>query len=205
MKKLYLLSILFIVSCATSNSYYGFPEDTEQTTLARATTCEIENFNKYYGDCWVQKSYQDKNFLEWVSALDMWDSWALIKKLNQDLKFKISLNQIDPIVANRTFTRALIQIDEITNLKIQRNVEAVDRQVAIRNQKIAMALGSISQSINQSSQPSYGNNATFKNITYYKTGEIDGGDNKICVYEGMGTKITRTIGFLDICPSSIKE
>jgi hypothetical protein len=205
MKKLYLLSILFIVSCATSNSYYGFPKNTEQTTLERATTCEIENFNKYYGDCWVQKSYQDKNFLEWVSALNMWDSWALIKKLNQDLKFKISLNQIDPIVANRTFTRALIQIDEITNLKIQRNVESVDRQVAIRNQKIAMALGSISQSINKASQPSYGNNNKFKNIIYYKRDEIDGGDNKICVYEGMGTKITRTIGSLEICPLTITE
>jgi hypothetical protein len=205
MKRLYLLSILFIVSCATSNSYYNLPGNTELTTLERASVCQSENINKYFGDCWMQKSLDDKNFLEWVSTLNMWESWRLIKQLNQDLKFKVALGELNTMRANYLFRQALVEVDEITNLKIQRNVDAVDRQVAIRNQKIAMALGSISQSINQSTQPSYGNNATFKNIIYYRTGEIDGGDNKICVYEGMGTKITRTIGRLDICPISIKE
>ena len=37
MKKLYLLSILFIVSCASVTG--GFPKDTNETSIDRATRC----------------------------------------------------------------------------------------------------------------------------------------------------------------------
>lgn len=207
MRYLFLLPLLIVVSCASvqSNQYYGFPPNTLTTTLDRASACKLENIGGYYGDCWIDESIDDPYFMQWVGVLDMGSSWKMLKELNQKLMVGMAIEETSVETANRMFDTALVQIDEITNLKINTRVANVDAQVARRNQNLAIALGSISQSINQASQPSYGNNNKFKNVTYYFESEIDGGSNTICVYSGLGGKITRTIGTLDICPLTVTE
>ena len=208
MKRLYLLIILFVVSCQSPNAYYGFPENTKRTTLERGQYCEDINGYEYFGECWIRESYKEENFLEWVRVLNMYESWNLMKQLNQDLKRKLSVGEITKFRANNIFRSALYEVDEITNLRIQRNVASVDQQVALRNQRIGLALAGVSQAINQSTnntsinhqellKPSTQKNNITGNFKY----SYISGFNKMCVYTSVRGDFIKSVPKDAICTS----
>ena len=63
-----VLMVFGLVGCATN---YGLPQDTSETTMERARYCQVSNINKYWGDCWIQRSKQEVAFFEWIDVLEM--------------------------------------------------------------------------------------------------------------------------------------
>lgn len=196
MRKFYLLIIFLVVSCQSPNAYYGFPENTKRTTLERGQYCENINGDEYFGECWIRESYKEENFLEWVRVLNIYESWNLMKQLNKDLKLQLSQGNITTMRANYLFRDALYEVDEITNLRIQSNVASVNQQVAIRNQKIGLALAGVSQAINQGSQSTNSS----PGMMYTLSDNYVSGTNRICIYKLGSQTATHTMNGIGLCP-----
>ena len=202
MKKLYLLSILFIVSCASVTG--GFPKDTNETSIDRATRCYYENIKEYWGNCWIQESKEEPTFEEWVEYLEMEKSWTMLQELNDKLIIGLGTNATNIPEANRIFGIAVTDIDAIVNAKIQFNA----KEAEIKRQKIGMALIAMSASINQANQNYYnGQSNSLKTLqpvktTYYLSSSYVSGMNRICIYKFGSTTATHTINGIGFCPQS---
>ena len=191
MKKLYLLSILFIVSCASVTG--GFPEDTNETSIDRATRCYYENIKEYWGDCWIQESKEEPTFEEWVEYLEMEKSWAMLQELNDKLIIGLETNATNIPEANRIFGIAVTDIDAIVNAKIQYNA----KEAEIKRQKISTTLIAVGEAFRGGSGGSYqGNNfntiqpTTLQPIqalrTFLLKRQYVEGTTKVCVYQNHG-------------------
>ena len=193
MKKLYLLSILFIVSCASVTG--GFPKDTNETSIDRATRCYYENIKEYWGNCWIEESKEEPTFEEWVEYLEMEKSWTMLQELNDKLIIGLETNATNIPEANRIFGIAVTDIDAIVNAKIQFNA----REAELRRQQIGMALLAMSASINQANQNYY--NSQSNNINTIQPTTLQPiqalrmfmlkrqyveGTTKVCVYQNHG-------------------
>lgn len=204
MKKLYLLSILFIVSCASVTG--GFPKDTNETSIDRATRCYYENIKEYWGNCWIEESKEEPTFEEWVEYLEMEKSWTMLQELNDKLIIGLEANATNIPEANRIFGIAVTDIDAIVNAKIQFNA----REAELRRQQIGMALLAMSASINQANQNYYNSQSnnldSFEPIEPIKTNYIlssqyVSGRNRVCIYKLGSTTATHTVANYGACPS----
>jgi len=199
MKKLYLLSILFIVSCASVTG--GFPEDTNETSIDRATRCYYENIKEYWGDCWIQESKEEPTFEEWVEYLEMEKSWAMLQELNDKLIIGLETNATNIPEANRIFGIAVTDIDAIVNAKIQYNA----KEAEIKRQKISMALIAMGEALQGTGGSYQGNNFnTIQPIktTYILSSSYVSGTNRICIYKLGSITATHTINGIGLCPTS---
>ena len=145
MKKLYLLLIIFIASCASVTG--GFPKDTNETSIERATRCYYENINEYWGNCWIEESKEEPTFDEWVEYLNMEKSWAMLQGLNNKLLIGLETNATNITEANRIFGKAVTDIDAIVNATIQVNI----KEAELRRQQIALALIAMGNSLQNTS------------------------------------------------------
>ena len=202
MKKLYLLSILFIVSCASVTG--GFPKDTNETSIERATRCYYENYNEYWGNCWIEESKEEPTFEEWVEYLKMEKSWYMLQGLNDKLLIGLETNATNITEANRIFGIAVTDIDAIVNATIQVNI----KEAELRRQQIGVALLAMSASINQANQNYYNsqsnNRHTFEPIktTYWLSSSYISGMNRICIYKLGSQTATHTVRNADLCPQT---
>ena len=196
-----VLMVFGLVGCATN---YGLPQDTSETTMERARYCQVSNINKYWGDCWIQRSKQEVAFFEWIDVLEMEQDWELLTKLNSELLGLLAGNKISTLEANNYFDELLVEIDEIVNLRITNRVADAQR----KREAWGRALGNLgaqmqenSRAWNQSLNDNKSSTGGIKSYLRSQTVLSDG--RRSCVY-GVGATqeiiITRIGGR---CPNSI--
>ncbi|MDA9143401.1 hypothetical protein N9N99_02390 [Gammaproteobacteria bacterium] len=198
MKKLYLLSILFIVSCASVTG--GFPKDTIETSIERATRCYYENYNEYWGNCWIEESKEEPTFEEWVEYLKMEKSWYMLQGLNDKLLIGLETNATNITEANRIFGIAVTDIDAIVNATIQVNI----KEAELRRQQIAIALIAMGQALQDTGGGYQGYN-TARGQTGFLESDYVSGFNKICIYDGISGTFTKVISSTSLCPLSSQQ
>lgn len=198
MKKLYLLLILFISSCASVTG--GFPKDTNETSIERATRCYYENINEYWGNCWIEESKEEPTFDEWVEYLNMEKSWAMLQGLNNKLLIGLETNATNITEANRIFGKAVTDIDAIVNATIQVNI----KEAELKRQQIALALIAMGNSL-QSTGGTYQSNTFAGGQHGNLANEYKSGFNKICIYNGVSGSFTKVINNTALCPLTAKQ
>ena len=198
MKRLYLLSILFIVSCASVTG--GFPKDTIETSIERATRCYYENYNEYWGNCWIDESKEEPTFEEWVEYLKMEKSWYMLQGLNDKLLIGLETNATNITEANRIFGIAVTDIDAIVNATIQVNI----KEAELRRQQIAIALIAMGQALQDTGGGYQGYNAA-RGQTGFLESDYVSGFNKICIYDGISGTFTKVISSTSLCPLSSQQ
>ena len=188
MKKLYLLSILFIVSCATAP---------QQTHLERTTTCILENYNEYYGECYIAKTESDPAFTKMINNVNMMGSWNLLKRKSSDIARQVNAGTLTPRQANIRFERLMEDMRNREDVILRE--QYAQRQA--RQQQIGLALKAVSDA---TKQPVQTNTNTFTPIksTYFLESSYVSGTNRICIYKFGGNTATHTMNGIGLCPTS---
>ena len=191
MRYLFLLPLLIVVSCATTPQY---------SHLDRVSICKtkainsIHNRHKYWGNCYINITESDKNFNKMINKSVGINTWNYLKAESNNILARVEEGEITPSIGNRQFERYLNELSSIED-KIRAE------QVA-RNQRIGMALGAVSQSINQASQINTTGYQPIK-MKYYLEDNYMSGGNRICIYSNGGAKATHTISGIGLCPTSM--
>jgi hypothetical protein len=193
MKKIILLLAFILHGCVS------FPEDTRETTMQRAEWCWLNNPNNYWGECWVERSYLEPTFFEWIEYLQMDAEWELILKWNQILKDSYDAGYMTDQEANQYFYSKLYEVDQVVTYKIQSDVEKA------RQQRIAWAaaLAGVSAQM-QANARAYNNTSFGSGFTGFNRGELVDGLNKICFYDTPSGKKSLNVRNVDICPVSYR-
>ena len=190
MKKLYLLSILFIVSCATAPI---------QTHSERTLTCVLENYNEYYGECYIAKTESDPAFTKMINNVNMMGSWNLVKRKSSDIARQVNAGTLTPKQGNIRFERLM---EGMTNREdVILREQYAQRQA--RQQQIGLALKAVSDATRQPVQTNT-NVYTPLKTTYVLESSSMSGTNTICIYSLGMTKATHTIIGAGACPATME-
>ena len=139
-----------IVGCATNSD---LPENTSETSLERARYCKVANLDKYWGDCWINRSKAEPTFFAWIEDLEMQKDWDVISILNSELLKRVQSGEYSPSEANKYFDIILVQIDESLTLKTNTKLaEQAEKTAAFRR-----AMGNLSRQMKENSD-AVGNN-----------------------------------------------
>lgn len=177
---IYTLSFVLIASCTTMQT----------SSLDRETSCQVEFYNQYWGNCYIESTESDPNFFTLLDKSGIGEkSWELFKLQSKDIEALISSNTISVFDGNRMFKGLIIDIQAIQDAK---------------NQQRAEQWQAIGQALSNTGNPYNPNNSGSNTggMLYTLESSYMSGSNRICIYKLGSQTATHTISGIGLCPIS---